>query len=631
METTARGGRQNREGRLIFAPTLGAALLEKGVRFRTWAPAQKAVAVVIDSGPEVQMDREADGYFSVNVPGARAGQRYWFKLKEGLRPDPASRYQPEGPLGPSEIVDPNAYEWTVNNWSGAPPLHENVFYEMHLGTFTKEGTWRAAEQHLGALVDIGVTTIEVMPLAEFNGRFGWGYDGVDLFAPSRLYGTPDDAKHFIDTAHALGLAVILDVVYNHFGPVGNYLHDFAPAMFGKPGDWGDSINYDGEGSGPVRAFMIENVAYWISEFRFDGLRFDATQGINDNSDEHIISELCMAARAAAGPRNVVLVGESEPQDTRLLVTSGVYRDGLDALWNEDWHHSAFVALTGRRQAYFTDYYGTAPEFASMARHNTLYQGQWYSWQKQPRGGWAMGLPSSRFVAFLENHDQVANTGLGGRLYHDVNASKWRALTALLLAGPQLPLLFQGVEHGSLAPFVYFADHEGELGQAVRKGRLEFLKQFPSLATETMQTLIKDPADETGFRDCALQHDVRDASHDRARALHRDLLRLRRSDAVLSRLGTADVTIESSAPTVHIVLLRYRSTLGERLVVANLGDDVVSTMNDALYAPAPGHAWETIWSSENPVYGGGGSVAVAGSAPWLLPGFSAFILAMMDKT
>ena len=631
METTARSGREDREGRIVSAPSLGATLTDKGVHFRTWAPAQKAVAVVIDHGPEVAMSKEAGGYFSVHVPEARTGQRYWFKLKEGLRPDPLSRFQPEGPLGPSEIVDPDSYQWTTKHWRGAPALHRNVFYEMHIGTFTREGTWRAAARHLAALVEIGVTTLEVMPISEFSGRFGWGYDGVDLFAPTRLYGTPDDAKHFIDTAHGLGLAVILDVVYNHFGPVGNYLRDFTPTVFGKPGDWGDTINYDGEGSAPVRAIMIANVSYWIAEFRFDGLRFDATHGIHDSSDEHILSEMCAAARAAAGDRNIVLVGETEPQDTRLLRGSGAYRDGLDAIWNEDWHHSAFVALTGRRQAYFTDYYGTAGEFASMARHNTLYQGQWYSWQQQPRGGFAIGLPSSNFVAFLENHDQVANTGLGERLFHYVDLAKWRTLTTLLLAGPQLPLLFQGVEFGSPAPFVYFADHEGELGAAVRKGRLEFLTQFPSLATEAMQTLIKDPSDESGFRESVLRHDVREAFNDRARALHRDLLRLRRTDAVLSRLGTADITVETCAPSSHVVLLRYRSTDGERLIVANLGHDLVSSMNDALYAPTPGHTWKTIWSSEDPQYGGGGTAATIDKGQWALSGFSALILEMVERT
>jgi maltooligosyltrehalose trehalohydrolase len=629
METTARGGRENREGRVDVPTALGALVTDTGVRFRTWAPAQKSVAVAIDGGREIAMTADAQGYFAVTVADARPGQRYWFKLREGLRPDPASRFQPDGPLGPSEIVDPRSYQWAMNDWRGAPPLHQNVFYEMHLGTFTKAGTWRAAERHLAALAEIGVTTIEVMPIAEFPGRFGWGYDGVNLFAPTRLYGTPDDAKHFIDTAHALGLAVVLDVVYNHFGPVGNYLRDFTTTIFGKPGDWGDSINYDGEGSAPVRAMMIENVAYWIGEFRFDGLRFDATHGIHDTSEEHIVSEMCAAARRAAGARNVVLVGESEPQDTRLLRIGGAYRDGLDALWNEDWHHAAFVALTGRRQAYFTDYYGTAAEFASLARHNTLYQGQWYSWQNNSRGGFAMGLPSSAFVSFLENHDQVANTGLGGRLYQDGDPGKWRVFTTLLLAGPQLPLLFQGVEHASLAPFVYFADHEGELGEAVRKGRLQFLEQFPSLATKEMQSLIKDPGDEAGFRACTLDHDARGPLHDHARALHADLLRLRRTDPVFSRLGSLDVAVESSTPAAAVLLIRYRSSWGERLIVANLGVDELSRMDDALFAPLPGHKWQMKWSSEAPQYGGSGSTPLAADGRWLLMGSSAAILELVE--
>ena len=611
----------------VFVPTFGAIVGPSGVTFRTWAPAQSKMLVAFDDR-EVEMTRDGGGYFSAQVADAKPGQRYRYKLKQGLRPDPASRFQPEGPNGPSEIVDPQSYQWRVSNWRGAPPLHQNVFYELHIGTFTPEGTWRAAEARLQELADIGVTTIEVMPIAEFSGRFGWGYDGVDLFAPSHLYGTPDDVKHFIDAAHAIGLAVILDVVYNHFGPVGKYLRDFAPAFFGKPGEWGDSINYDGPDSAPVRAFMIENVAYWISEYRFDGLRFDATHGIHDESAEHVISEMCAAARAAAGDRHIVLVGETEPQDTRLLRVSGVYRNGLDALWNEDWHHSAFVALTGRRQAYFTDYMGTAPEFASMARHNTLYQGQWYSWQKQPRGGFAMGLPSSAFVAFLENHDQVANTGLGGRLYQNVDRAKWRTLTALLLAGPQMPLLFQGAEYASPSPFVYFADHEGELGEAVRGGRLEFLGQFPSLGTAEMRALVRDPADEAGFRECILPQGIEGKAHDRARALHRDLLRLRRTDPVLSRLGTNDVNIETCAPTQEVVLIRYRCATGDRLLIANLGTDILSPMNDALFATMPGHHWRLVWSSEDPAYGGGGTPPFGDGGQWPLTGYSAVILAMV---
>jgi maltooligosyltrehalose trehalohydrolase len=501
-----------------------------------------------------------------------------------------------------------------------------VLYEMHLGTFTRDGTWKAAEQHLGGLRKLGITTIEVMPISEFSGRFGWGYDGVDLFAPSHLYGTPDDARHFVDTAHQLGLAVILDVVYNHFGPVGNFIRDFAPAFFGKPGEWGDTINYDGDDSGPVRRFMIENAAFWIAEYHFDGLRFDATHGIFDTSAEHVLSEMCAAARAAAGPRRVFLVGESEPQDTTLLRTRGAYRDGLDAIWNEDWHHSAFVALTGRREAYFSDYRGTAGELASMARHNLLYQGQWYSWQRHRRGGLAFGLPAAHFVSFLENHDQIANTGLGWRLFHLADRAKWRTFTALLFAGPQLPMLFQGQEFASSSPFVYFADHEGELAEAVRKGRLEFMSQFPGLAVPEMQQTLDDPADEAAFDKCKLAREEDLYPNRWSISLHKDLLQLRASDPVLSRLGTTDVLVDASSPAELLLLIRYVSGEGSRLIVANLGPDLYFPLNDPLVAAQPGRKWKLLWSSEFPRYGGGGTLPFPDDAPWVVRGCSATILA-----
>jgi maltooligosyltrehalose trehalohydrolase len=608
-----------------FAPTWGAVVGDREVAFRTWAPAQDAVRLVLENADEIPMTRDAAGFFTARVSDVQPGQRYWFQLKEGLRPDPASRFQPEGPTGPSQVVDPRAYRWADAGWSGAPEVHRHVIYELHLGTFTPDGTWRAAERHLGNLAALGITTIEVMPVAEYSGRFGWGYDGVDLFAPSHLYGTPDDARHFIDAAHQAGLAVILDVVYNHFGPVGNFLRDFAPAFFGQPGEWGDTINYDGPDCDPVRRFMIENAAHWISEYHFDGLRFDATPGIVDTSAEHIISEICAAARAAAGSRRIFLVGETEPQDTRLLGDNDVYRHGLDAIWNEDWHHAAFVALTGRRQAYFTDYRGTPSEFASMARHNLLYQGQWYTWQNQKRGGFAFALPSARFVTFLENHDQIANTGFGWRLFQHVDHAKWRALTALLLAGPQLPMLFQGQEFFSSRPFIYFADHDGELGEAVRKGRLEFLGQFPGLASAEAQETLPDPADEEAFRACKLVHEDT-GEHAWAIQLHTDLLQLRRTDAVLSRLGTADVTIESSAPASHVVLIRYLSADGSRLIVVNLADDLLCAMNDPLFAPDPGTRWQMVWSSERTRYGGGGVIPIPETGPWAIRRMSATILA-----
>lgn len=597
----------------------------EGVHFTVCAPGQQQLALVLDDGPEQAMLRDARGVFSLHVPGASAGQRYRLRTAQGLRPDPASRYQPEGPLGPSQVVDAAAFQWTDREWRGIDPPNRHVFYEMHVGTFTREGTFAAARERLSHLADVGITTIEVMPLAEFSGRFGWGYDGVLLFAPTRNYGTPDDVRRFVDEAHRLGMAVILDVVYNHFGPVGNCVPEFIPAVQGTPGEWGDSINYDGEGSDLVREFMRQNAAYWIRDFHFDGLRLDATQAIHDTSDEHIVSELCRVAREAAPERHVFIVGESESQDTRLLKGTGAYADGLDALWNEDWHHSAFVALTGRRQAYLTDYQGNAQEFASMARHGFLYQGQWYSWQKKTRGGFALGLPSTRIVAFLENHDQVANTGVGDRLYQEVQQARWRAMTALLLLGPQMPLIFQGAEFGSSRHFSYFADHEGELAAAVKKGRMEFLAQFPNLATPEMQAAVPDPAALATFEGGKLCDSERSADTPLLR-LHRDLLALRRTDAILQLLGTGEVSVESSAPTEEVLLIRYVGRTSGRLLIVNFGDDYTSPMNDPLYAPRPGSAWSALWSSEQPQYGGHGDVLHTDAGPWLIRAASAALLA-----
>lgn len=602
----------------------GAEVHDDGVRFRVWAPAQTEVSLVLDDGLPQQMNREEQGFFALDVKAARPGQRYWYQLQQGRRPDPASRYQPEGPLGASQIVDGRKFLWTDDSWKGAPAPHRHVIYEMHIGTFTREGTWAAAATHLPNLADLGVTTLEVMPLAEFNGRFGWGYDGVHLYAPTRLYGTPDDVRRFVNEAHRLGLAVILDVVYNHFGPVGNFMAEFSPVFQGRPGEWGDSINYDGPGSQYVRAFMTDNAAYWIREFHFDGLRLDATQAIHDSSAEHVISEICRAARSAAPHRTVFVVGESEPQDTQLLESSGRYLDGLDAIWSEDWHHAAFVALTGRRSAYFTDYLGNAAEFASMSRHGFLYQGQWYTWQTNPRGGFALQVPSSAVVKFLENHDQVANTGPGTRLHQQVDPASWRAMTALLLLGSGLPMLFQGQEFGSTRPFTYFADHEGDLGQAVESGRFEFLSQFPGMDSAEMRALLPKPGDASMFERCKLDDGERTADG-RILRLHRDLLRLRREDEVLARLGTDDVRIESSAPATNVVLIRYLGVNADRLLVINLADDHLSPMNDPLYAPVPSTRWVVDWSSEHPRYGGGGVVPFVAAGRWLIRGRSATLL------
>jgi maltooligosyltrehalose trehalohydrolase len=602
----------------------GAIPHDNGVSFRVWAPAQPSVQLVLPGESERPMHRDADGLFTLDVPGVRAGQRYWFRLTQGLRPDPASRFQPEGPLAASQVVDTRAYRWRDAQHRGAVARHRHVLYEMHIGTFTREGTWAAAEARLPYLAELGVTTLEIMPLAEFPGTFGWGYDGVNLFAPTHIYGEPHDVQRFVDEAHQLGLCVILDVVYNHFGPVGNFFADFSPTVHGAPGEWGDTINYDGEGSAAVRRFMIENAAYWIAEFHFDGLRLDATQGINDSSKPHIIAEICRAAREAGNGREIFIVAESEPQDTRLLRDVGGDVDGVDAIWNEDWHHVAFVALTGRRQAYFTDYQGTATEFASMTLHGPLYQGQWYSWQKQPRGGFALGLRKSQFVNFLENHDQVANTGTGGRLCQQVDPSRWRAMTALLLLSPSLPMLFQGQEFGSSRTFAYFADHAGDLARAVENGRLEFLAQFPTLAVAEIRALVPNPADRRSYEMSRLDDEERTTTNPFFR-LHSDLLRLRKTDAVLSQLGTERGDVMASAPVPSVLLVRYIAPDAERLIVMNLADDHLSPMNDPLLAPRPAAQWRQMWSSEHPRYGGHGPLDVVREGRWLIPAGSTTLL------
>jgi maltooligosyltrehalose trehalohydrolase len=562
------------------------------------------MALVLDGRPDIPMTSAGAGYFSASAPDVRAGQRYWFRIEQGLRPDPVSRFQPDGPFGPSMVVDPHAFTWATREWGGAPPRHRQVVYEMHIGTFTTGGTWASARERLPHLASLGITTLEVMPIAEFDGRFGWGYDGVLLFAPFHHYGTPDDARAFVDAAHGLGLAVILDVVYNHLGPSGNFLPEFSASYFAAhETEWGRGFNLDGECSAPVRHFMRENVRHWIEEYRFDGLRYDATQALPDRSPIHIVQELTEHGRQVAAPRRIFTCAENEPQDTA-LVRVGDADPGVDSLWNEDWHHAAFVALTGRREAYFTDYRGTAGEFASMARWNLLYQGQWYSWQKQPRGTDSRRHPSAAFVSFLENHDQVANTGAGRRLHQFGDRSKWRALSMLLLLGPQVPLLFQGQEEVVEQPFIYFADHQQPLAGLVRKGRLEFLSQFPSLTSPEATEKLPDPNDEAMFTACRL--DWRETAVGReARRLYVDLLALRQKDAVLSAVGTPEVSIDSSAPTSDLVLIRYANGGEVRLLVINLGPLVTSPMNDPLFAAGAGRRWELLLCSERSAYGGNG--------------------------
>jgi maltooligosyltrehalose trehalohydrolase len=597
------------------------------VDVRVWAPRANRVTVVTNGGARAALAGEDAGYFSGRVD-ASAGDRYQFQIDddEKLYPDPASRFQPEGPHGPSEVIDPAQFQWTDDGWTGVS-RERQVVYEMHIGTFTPAGTWAAAMNELPGLAHLGITVVEVMPVAEFEGRFGWGYDGVDLFAPSHVYGRPDDFRRFVDAAHAAGLAVILDVVYNHFGPSGNYLRAFAPAYFTDryPNEWGESINFDGGDAGPVRDFFVCNAGYWIDEFHLDGLRLDATQSMRDQSAEHVLKPIVARAREAAGTRSIFVVAENEPQETRLArpIADGGY--GLDALWNDDFHHSAMVALTGRAEAYYGDTRGEPQELISAAKYGYLFQGQQYAWQRMRRGTPAWGLPASAFIAFTQNHDQVANSARGLRGHQLTSPGRWRAMTALLLLQPATPLLFQGQEFSASAPFLYFADFEPALNAAVRAGRGEFLSQFPSAAEMLRHGLLADPGAVETFKRCTLDFRERE-THAESFALHRDLLRIRREEM---GFGTSnDDGLDGAVLSASAFLLRFFTPdhRDDRVLVVNLDGDLErASFAEPLLAPPSGTDWQLGWSSDDVAYGGPGIAELFPDERWHIPAESAVLL------
>ena len=612
---------------------IGAEVIGKDeTHFRVWAPKAREIDVVLEDGTSSEpifypLTPEAGGYFSgaVNVG---AGSRYRFRVNRGenFYPDPASRFQPQGPHGPSCIVDPRQFRWADTNWPGVT-LKGQIIYEMQIGTFTKEGTWCAAVEQLPELARVGITVVEMMPVADFPGKFGWGYDGVNLFAPSHLYGTPDDLRAFIDRAHSLGVAVILDVVYNHFGPDGNYLGIFSDDYLirEKENEWGNAINFDGPNSGPVREFFITNGRYWVEEFHLDGFRFDATHAIRDQSTEYIIGAVGRAAREAAGSRSILLIAENDLQEAKMAQPSREGGDDLDGMWNDDFHHSAVVALTGRNEAYFADYRGTPQEFISAVKYGFLYQAQARSWRKALRGTPTFGISPEVFVCFLENHDQIANTGSGQRLRFQTSPGRYRAMTAFLLLGPWTPLLFQGQEFGASSPFLFFADiGDASVRDAIRKGRAEWLAPFLSLTEDQAWRALPAPDEPEVFASCKLNFSERKNNRE-LYALHIDLLKLRREDSRLRQQSSGGIDGAVLGPAIFA--LRYFSANNDdRLLLVNFGEShVLHPASEPLLAPPEGCRWEILWTSESPRYGATDSGAVTTSEPWALPAESAVVL------
>ena len=514
------------------------------VRFRLWAPTAREVDLVLHDGAgksrSLTMPCAGDGWFELLTEQARAGSLYRYRIDGGLEvPDPASRGNPTDAHGPSVVVDPEAFVWDDTSWR-PPPWHQAVVYELHVGTFSEEGTFAGTEKKLDYLAELGITVIELMPIADFPGSRGWGYDGVLPFAPESAYGTPDDLKSLVCAAHRRGIAVMLDVVYNHFGPEGNYLHTYARPFFTDrhKTPWGDAINFDSPGNRTVRDFFIHNALYWLEEYHFDGLRLDAVHAIKDDSPVHVLTELASAARKASGAeRNVYLVLENGANQARFLGPEGA-ADSFDAQWNDDVHHCLHTILTGESDGYYGDYADRPHAMLCKSLAEGFgYQGEMSEHEGHERGEPSAHLPPTAFVNFLQNHDQIGNRALGERLSHIVeNADALRAATAVLLLAPSPPLLFMGEEWGAPEPFPYFCDFEPQLATQVREGRKREFAKFARFgsAAGAAGASIPDPTDPATVQAARLDWGkLAEGDHAQWLDHYRRLLTIRKRDIVPS--------------------------------------------------------------------------------------------------
>lgn len=591
------------------AMPFGAELLARGgVRFRLFAPSASNVALVLIDAPGAAVPRPlartGDGFFERVEPDARTGSRYRFSVDGLPVPDPAARFAPEGPHGPSIVVDPEAFAWPHEPWRGRP-WHEHVFYELHVGTFTPEGTYAAARTKLPALADLGITALELMPLAQAPGTRNWGYDGVLPFAPAFSYGIPDDLKAFIADAHAHGIAAYLDVVYNHFGPEGNYLHAYGREFYTDRYDtpWGAAIAFEGPERATVRAFFIENALYWLQEYRFDGLRLDAVHVIYDGEDRAFLREFAATVHARV-PRPVHLVVENDDNESALL------QAGFQAQWDDDAHHTAHVAVTGQRDGYYADYAERPAELLGRTlTKGFAYQGEPSAFRSGARRGEASDrLALSSFVTFLQNHDQIGNRPFGDRITALASGDAVRAVLAVLLLAPPIPLLFMGEEWGASTPFLFFCDFEPELARAVTAGRRAEFSTFGEFADPAARERIPDPSARETFERSTLRWDERvRAPHDAWLAYYRTLLRIRATE-IAPRSGRVR-GLEAAYETIGARGLRAHWRLDDAATLgleANLGDIAADGFPAlaqgyvvfATHDPAPGASappWSVRWT------------------------------------
>ena len=588
-------------------PSLGARWDGTRTCFRVWAPERKRVEVLLEVNGSTEeahlLEKGPDGFFVGSIAEARPGARYRYLLDgEGPYPDPASRFQPEGVHSSSQVVDASRFAWSDSHWSGVR-LESLVLYELHTGTFTPRGTFAGIIDKLPYLVDLGVTAIELMPIADFQGQRNWGYDGVSLFAPARCYGEPEDLRHLVNEAHGAGLAVFLDVVYNHLGPDGNYLGVFSPYYFSTRNKtpWGPAINLDGENSGPVRDFLIENALHWIHEYHVDGLRLDATHALVDHSSRHFLAELSSRVRASISSRNVLLVAEDHRNLAHMVRSETEGGWGMDAVWADDFHHQVRSALAGDSESYYCDFTGATEDLVTTMRQGWFFCGQQSHYMQGPRGTDPAGLPASRFVTCIQNHDQIGNRAFGERLNQQIPLASYRAATLLLLLAPQTPLLFMGQEWAAQTPFLFFTDHHDNLGKAVTKGRRYEFRHFSAFSDPAKREEIPDPqALETFVASQLRWQEVPQEPHVSMHRFYQALLSLRRSEPALQEQSPE--SFDGAAVGQGAVVLKRTARNGSSLLaVIQWRDAGVVDLAAESVSRLLSHKdrWETLFHSEEP--------------------------------
>ena len=614
---------------LPFQP-VGATIEAGGVTYRTWAPDHRLARVVIGGNGQpkrfLDLERDENGFFSAHDPSGRAGDYYrYFFDERTLTPDVASRYQPFGVFGPSQVINPDAYDWKTTDWV-RPPYRGRVIYELHVGTFTPAGTFLSAISRLEHLARLGVNAIELMPLADFPGRCNWGYDGVMPFAPARCYGHPHDLRAFIDAAHAHGIAVMLDVVYNHFGPCGNHFALFTDRYFHptRLNHWGRSINVDGEHSRHVRDYFVQNALYWLDEFKIDGLRLDATHAVEDSSEQHFFAEIATAVHS----RGAFAVAEDERNETAIICSEaeGEGGWGLDGVWADDFHHTIRVALTGQKESHFKSFTGAPEEWVATLMHGWFYRGQYYSHWKRERGKPCDHLPPERFIVCLSNHDQVGNRALGDRLNHIISPERYRAVSTLLCLTPFTPMLFMGQEWSADSPFLFFTDMPGELGATIGQSRRDEFRKYGTNADPKILSQMPDPQDEATFQDSKLKWDeLSRPPNAGVFELYRECLGLRAREPVfrnpLRDMWTAKKIGE------HLVTIRWRHPAGDWLLLLTLyAAHLERWRAEEHLVPHDGKRWSSVLHSNDRRFGGtvdaprileAESVALPNGAAWLL--------------